>query len=165
MDIEVGGHSYRSRKLPVRQQLHIARRLSNTSMQFLLTQEVENNIPSAVQQTAEESGMNPDEIRTWIPNLMPMLSLRALGQMTEADADFVINTCLSVLQRQSGHNGAQVWTHVINPQNGAMQFQDIDLKEMLELTVHVLRENLGDFFGESRSASQGQSETPRPLIG
>jgi hypothetical protein len=157
MDFVVGGHHYRSRKLNAKQQLHIARRLSGTSMHFLLTTETDNDLPQAIETAASESGMSVSDIKAIVPNLMPIISLRALGQLSDADADFVVNTCLSVLQRQSGTNGAVTWTNVLNPQTSIPQFQDISLKEMLELTVSVLRENLADFFGESHSTSPAQS--------
>lgn len=162
MDFAVGGHQYRSRRLNAKQQLHIARRLATTPMQFLLSQETQDHIPEAVAQAAVDSGVSQDDLRSIAPTIMPLLSLRALGQLSDSDAEFVVNSCLGVLQRQSGNNGAVAWTNVMNQQTGVLQFQDISLKEMLELTVSVLRENLADFFGESRSASPEQSASALP---
>lgn len=70
-------------------------------------------------------------------------AIGAMAGMPDADCDFVLRTCLAVVQRQQG----QAWAPVIAPQQGlAMMFDDIGLTELMQLTVEVIKENLSGFF-------------------
>lgn len=160
-EAQIGGHSYRFGRLNAKQQLHVARRLASTPLQFLLGDQA-GSVSTVMRDRAEAAGMNADDINTALPRLLPTLSLRALGDLSENDCDYVVNTCLAVIQRQSGSNGTQAWADVMNKNTGLVMFQDIGLSDMLELTVHVLRENLGSFFDASPSASLAPS-VPVPV--
>jgi hypothetical protein len=158
MDVEINGQQYRIGKLDARKQLHVARRLASTPMSVLIGAGAEpGELPDAIRARAEASGFDPAEAQNLLPMLLPALSLRSLGELSEADCDYIVNNCLSVCHRQSGANGAQNWLPVFNAQAGQLAFQDIDLDGMLQLTVQVLRENLGSFFGGRHSPS------PAPL--
>lgn len=153
IDFETGGYTYRIGRMDAKQQLHVARRLASSPLQFILGEQSADSVPAVVRERAESSGMTSEEVSQIMPKLLPSLSLRALGELSEADCDYVVNVCLSVCMRQQGSNGKQQWANVTNRNTGHLMFQDINLSSMLELTVQVLRENLSDFFGAGQSNS------------
>jgi hypothetical protein len=63
--------------------------------------------------------------------------------MTDEDVEYIIFTCLSVVQRQQPDGRYQ---GVANLQARSLQFQDIDLPVMMRLAAAVVQENLGGFF-------------------
>lgn len=67
----------------------------------------------------------------------------AISKLTDADAQFIIRTCLGVVQRKQAP--ADVWVNVM-PSGGAIAFSDITLLDVYELVFHVLRDNLSGFF-------------------
>lgn len=77
---------------------------------------------------------------------MTFLVLLMLGQLTDADSEFVVQKCLSVVKRQSGESFAKLTTP-----SGDLMFQDIGMKIMIDLTAAVIVENLGDFFSTALS--------------
>jgi len=160
MDITLNGNNYRTGRLTVKIQLHIARRIANTGLQFVLTGEGVDGIPGGVERVALEAGMSQDDLHTFVPNLMPMISMRALGELSQSDCDYVLDNCMSVVMRQQG----TIWVPVINQQSGAYQFQDMGLKTTLELAVIVLKENLGDFFDIKPPNSAAPSEQKTAVL-
>lgn len=71
-----------------------------------------------------------------------ILSVLMLSQIDDRDADFIIKKCLSVVNlRQDNGQAAKV-----TGQDGTLMFDFVTMSEILELTVAVLEENLGDFF-------------------
>lgn len=152
--VDLAGHTYRIGKLNARQQLHVARRLSGTPISALIGASTGGSgVSDAVRERALQSGINLEEMQDMLPRLLPSLSLRSLSMLSQADCDFVVDTCLSVCARREGNAGAQGWMPVWNAGAGQMQFQDLDLSVMLDLTVEVLKENLGNFFGDSLAVS------------
>lgn len=65
----------------------------------------------------------------------------AVSELKDGDVNYIINHCLGVCQRQQAAN---VWANVSTPQGG-LQFEDIELAEMLLICWHVIEENLGRF--------------------
>ena len=64
----------------------------------------------------------------------------ALSSMTDADSEYVIYKCLSVVKRREGDS----WQAVYAPGGGIM-FADIEAPQMLELTVEALKLSLANF--------------------
>lgn len=121
-DFTVGNHTYKSRKLDAFTQLHIARRISP-----LL-----GSLGDAYKKFLA-SGKDPLVV------LEPVS--QAVSQLKDADVNYVMNHCLSVCQRRQAD---AVWANVASI-NGGLQFEDIELPEMLLICWHVLEENLGRF--------------------
>lgn len=68
----------------------------------------------------------------------------ALSHLTDADSDYVIDTCLACVRRP---NGAGQQVPVMR--NGQFMFQqDDDFAVLIALTAAVLQENLGGFLAE-----------------
>lgn len=116
---EVGGNTYRIAKLPVRQQLSVARRLSEVLTLLAL-----------------RDGGDPD---------MPYFGPAFCGltaHIPQADIDAVLDICLRAVTRKQGAQFAPVMAG-----NGAMMFADIELPDMLQLLWRVIHHNrLPDFF-------------------
>lgn len=73
----------------------------------------------------------------------------ALGKMTDADADYVLDACLAKVQRQQG----TAWASVAAPQ-GQIMFADMDMGALAQMVMAVLKEaNLPGFFPTSPPGS------------
>lgn len=117
--IEVGGQQYRIGRLDAKKQFHVARRLAPL--------------------LAGLGGALQGESKGFTQLVTPIAE--ALSKMSDEDTDYVIDTCLAVVQRQSNNQWASVMVR-----NGGLMFQDIDMAQMLQLTVAVVQGNLGNFF-------------------
>lgn len=118
MDFEINDQQYRSGKLNARQQFHVARRLAP----------VLGGLAGAVQGGDKDFGKL----------LQPITE--AIAGISDADSDYILDTCLSVVKRQQGTAWAAVFV------NGAQMFDDIDLGALLQIAAKVIQENLGGFF-------------------
>lgn len=116
---EVGGQQYRIGRLDAKKQFHVARRLAPL--------------------LAGLGGALQGESKGFAELVAPIAY--ALSKMSDEDTDYVIDTCLAVIQRQSNNQWASVMVR-----NGGLMFQDIDMAQMLQLTVAVIQGNLGNFF-------------------
>lgn len=71
-----------------------------------------------------------------------VLTVLMLSHISDVDTDFVIRKCMSVVHRKQGEGKPAK----VQAPDGTLMFDDISLSDMLELTVAVIEENLGDFF-------------------
>lgn len=119
-EILSGGHQYvLTGKLDAFAQLHIARKLGPA-------------VP-IVQGLVATANAAKDK------SLLTVLMLAQIGDM---DTEHVIHKCLSVVgRRQEGGKVARVQNS-----DGGLMFDDISMQTLLDLTVAVIEENLGDFF-------------------
>lgn len=130
--VEYEGHLYSIGTLDAMAQLGVARRLTPLSV---LIQGM----------TAEE---NKDKDTTVLVILM-------LGQLSDADNDHVVKTCLSVVKIQQMDS----WAPVTAP-GGAMMFSFMSMKVIVDLTTQVILENLGGFFRTALTDTKVRAETP-----
>jgi len=147
VEFTIGDVNYRTRhKMDARQQFHVARRIAPLISQIAavgpaLAVALSANNPQAMEALAEPIA-------------------KALASMSDEECDYVLDRCLALVQRQSGGNGASLWTDVWNARAGRMQFDDIQLPEMIQIATEVLRENLMGFF----NTGGGPSPSPSPQI-
>ena len=133
MEKEIGGKLYRTGRLDAFKQLHVSRKLA----------------PAIFALGASASALKPPEEGTEELAIMNIAVgafeplARAIAGMEEKDVDYVVNTCLVVCERQDSPGAP--WARMLSSA-GRMMFEDIGMKEMLQLVVMVIRENLGDFF-------------------
>jgi hypothetical protein len=139
-DIEIRGHTYRIGVMSARTQLHVARRLSSLPISLIIGASTDGAMSDAVIAKARDSGFDADDIKLTLP-----LSLKSLGMLSDTDCNFVVDSCLVLCHRKISDNAP--WAPIFNASIGQLMYQDIDLEVMLELTVRVLQENLGSFFG------------------
>lgn len=118
MEIQINEKKYRTGRMDARRQFHVVRRLAP--------------ILSGLTDLKKMMG-EP------LAALGPLAD--AVASMSDQDADYVINSCLSCVERQQSAGG---WAKVMV--DDALMFQDLDMAAMLRLTWAVLQENLQGFF-------------------
>lgn len=139
----VGGNEYRIGKLPPFKQFHIARRLAPIlSAIGSAALSLPNDAAPAVKQAASDE----DDFAALLKFVGPIAS--SLSQLSDDDTEYVLNTCLGAVQRKSGNGWAKVLAS-----NSKLMFEDIDLPTMTQLTIAVIKENLGSFFPEPPALS------------
>ena len=70
-----------------------------------------------------------------------LLTVMALANIADEDVDLLIKLCLTNIIRRSPNGDAKIQTP-----SGQLQFDDITLKTLMELTVKSIELNVGDFF-------------------
>jgi hypothetical protein len=123
-EIELNGQAYRIQKLDARKSFHVGRRLTP--------------VLAGMAKASVEMGKVSDEEKTGV-----MLECIAddISVLPDAQLDYVIDECLSVVQRKQGDRWASVMTR------GQFMFADMDESVMIQLVVAVAMESLGGFFG------------------
>lgn len=124
MEFEISGQQYRSGRLNARQQFHVARRLAP----------VFGGLAEASQGNAAD----------FAHFLQPLTD--AIAGISDTDCDYILDTCLGVIQRQQGSAWAPVFV------NKSQMFDDIDMAVMLQMAAKVIQENLGGFFQGSAAS-------------
>jgi hypothetical protein len=73
-----------------------------------------------------------------------LLVVLMFSRISDEDTDDVIKKCLRVVLRKQGPDYVKV-----QGQGDVLMFDDITMADLLELTMAVIEENLGDFFRTS----------------
>jgi hypothetical protein len=71
-----------------------------------------------------------------------LLTVLMLSHISDEDTEFIIRKCLSVVTRKQASG---TFAAVQSP-DGQIMFDDMSMATILELTVGVIEENIGDFF-------------------
>lgn len=133
MDLLIEGHSYTTNgNLDTFTQLHIARKL----------QPAMGAVTALVDPDNAEKNKN-------------MLSVILLSYVSDQDAEYIIKKCLAVVMRRDSGTSAKVMT-----KEGHMMYSDMSMSSILELTMAVVEENLGDFFRTSLASLTAEKQTP-----
>lgn len=119
--IEVGAHTYQIGKLDAFAQLHVARKLAP--------------LLAGVQKLSDIT------LDTAAPAI-----LKSLSEMPDADVEYVIAKCLSVVRRKLPA-GVAGWTPIWNAAAKRPQFEDLELGEIMQLTAQVVTRSLSGFLG------------------
>lgn len=145
IEFETGGASYRADKLNVFQQFHVARKIAPLLPPLI-------PLYLKVQSIAEKGSGLTKNLDALADVLQPFTdSLATLG---DADAEYVLSTCLSVVRRRQGDHWAPIWSTSAK----ALMFDDLDLGSVLPIVVRVIRASLGPFI-EGLLTSQQPVET------
>lgn len=72
---------------------------------------------------------------------------KAVGQMPDADFEYIIGKCLTGCMRKNGDTWAKVWA------SGNLMFADIGPMGITRIAVETIKENMGDFFPALASVS------------
>lgn len=132
-DFSIGEVKYQAAKLNARRQFHVVRRLLPAL--------------SGLMSAGELAELAKGGDKTMSALLEPFA--RAVGGMSDQDADFIIDTCLSVVSRQQPGGG---WAPLL-AQGGGIMFDDVDLAGLLRISFEVLKDNLSGFFGALQQMS------------
>ncbi len=136
---EVYGKTYQFGKLSAMEQFHVMRRLAAVS----------SGLGEGISKLQAAGGAaailsrDPSQIVSVVSPLMT-----AIGKMSNEDSEYVINTCMKVVQRKEGD---VAWTPV-QSSPGHLMYADIGLTAMVALVWRTLEFNLGGFFSELLSA-------------
>lgn len=136
-EFEIAGQTYRAGKLDAFRQFHVFRRLTPVLGSM-----------GGLNRAAE----NPMEA------LAPVA--QAIAGLSDADCEYVLGTCLGVVQRRQGTTWANVW----NASAKRPMFDDIDLPAMLQIAVRVAEENFGGFLADILSISSGEGQPASPSV-
>ncbi|WP_281659640.1 phage tail assembly chaperone [Microvirgula aerodenitrificans] len=140
-EFEIKGVNYRAGKIPARIQFHLTRKLSPLlpGLVPLVFSVIKGGGPKQGEPAslvAIRSLMaDPDGMAKLIAPVAD-----AFAALPDDHADFIIDTCLSVVARQQGNSWASAMAS-----NGAMMFDDMDLPTIMQVVVRVLTDNLGNF--------------------
>lgn len=127
------GHNYKAGKLDAMRQFHVMRRLAPL-------------LPELA-----GAGIRPGGDPMTV--LEPLA--RIVSTMTDADVEYVLHSCLAVVDRQQT-GGA--WAKV-QASPGVLQFQDIDMTAMLAIAWQVLQHNMSGFFAGLPQGLPGEART------
>lgn len=120
--ITINNADYQIGKLTPRSQLHVLRRLA----------------PSMFAMSGVFEAKDDQE------GLMALGGVaKALAEMSDNDVDYVLDRCMAVVSRKD--STGQRWVRVQANGSQQLMFEDITMQHMMQLTIKVLEENLGNF--------------------
>lgn len=129
-EIEHGGNTYRIGKLNAFQQLHVSRRLAQILPTMLpLLAAIKHSDVIAQAMSGNPSGLSE----------IAGPATRALAEMSDADVEYIIGTCMNVVARKDGKSWAPLM------RDGVQMFDDVGMGDLLTLTVNVVNASLADF--------------------
>ena len=135
-EIEIGGNAYQIGRIDAMRQLHVSRRV----VPVLIAAGI--SIADVVKSGAGTEG------DAWLMRVADK-ALDVVAKMSNEDVEYVVQTSLSVAKRRPvGGDGP--WALVMNGKQ--FQFQDMDMRTMVQVTLAVLRENMGGFFPQAPDA-------------
>ena len=147
------GHRYRVGNLNARAQFHVARRVGTVATAF---------VKALATVDVNAARANPHQFAQSIELFQPALD--ALAHLSDEDCDYVLNSCLSVVNREQPEFAT--WARIVSP-NGTPMFDDIDMSTMLALVWEVLKGFLlpfiaAQFFGSPAAQSSEPKVQPKP---
>ena len=74
-----------------------------------------------------------------------------LASMPDETAEYVMGTCLSVVQRKQGNDWAPVWSE----RGRTCMFDDMGLDVLIPIVVRVIQSNLGNFINGLLTSQTG----------
>lgn len=129
MEFSIGDKQFRSEKLDAFKQFHVSRRIAPI---------IPTLIPLFVK--ISQDGNVYKDMAGFAHLLEPFAD--GLANMSDETSEYVISTCLSAVKRQAaGGNWAPVW----NQNAKACMFDDMDLGDMIQIVIEVVKDSLGGF--------------------
>lgn len=126
VEIKIGENAYRIGHLNAMKQWHVARRLLPCA--------------AAVGDSVMQAMSKPDEDASVVDIFRPLFD--AYARLSDEDSEYIIFTCMEVVERQQPGG----WVSMKAASAKLMQFNDIDMPELLRLTMAVIKEHrLMDF--------------------
>ena len=146
-ELEIGGNTYRINSMPAMTQFHVMRKLGPVLPGIVpVLAQAAAALPQADGQEDGGAMTTVDGVAAIAMAAQPLLD--GLASMADADAEYVINHCLSAVMRRDA--GGKSWSAV--HRDGVAMFDDIDLMASMHLVWAVLRENYTGFFRAASTA-------------
>ncbi len=76
---------------------------------------------------------------------------QGFADLTDEQVDYVMDHCLSVVQRKQG----EAWGDFTTPDGKAVMFQDVDLTGQVQIIANVLRDNYDPLFQKALAILNG----------
>lgn len=154
-EIQLGGNAYSIGRLTAKQQFHVSRRIAPIIPPLI---PVFMKLAKTTGGAAGAIGALTGDLDGFGQALQPFAD--ALAAMNDADADYVMDNCLTAVQRQQPTG----WARVMSPEQKTLMFQDMDMAVILPLVVQVIVANLGPFI-QGLLTSQASSPAPAAPAG
>lgn len=154
-EIELSGTQYSISRLTAKQQFHVSRRIAPIIPPLI---PVFVKLSKTQGGAAGAMGALTSNLEGFGEVLQPFAD--ALAAMNDADADYVIDNCLTAVQRRQDSG----WARVVSPEQKTLMFQDMDMAVILPLVVQVIVANLGPFI-QGLLTSQASSPEAAGLAG
>lgn len=146
-ELEIGGNTYRINSMPAMTQFHVMRKLGPVLPGIVpVLAQAAAALPQADGQEDGGAMATVDGVAAIAMAARPLLD--GLAAMADADAEYVINHCLSAVMRRD--HGGKSWNAV--SRDGVTMFDDIDLMTSMQIVWAVLRENYTGFFRAASTA-------------
>lgn len=146
-ELEIGGNTYRINSMPAMTQFHVMRKLGPVLPGIVpVLAQAAAAPPQADGQEDGDAMTTVDGVAAIAMAARPLLD--GLAAMADADAEYVINHCLSAVMRRDA--GGKSWSAV--SRDGVTMFDDIDLMTSMQIVWAVLRENYTSFFRAASTA-------------
>lgn len=140
-ELEIGGNTYRINSMPAMTQFHVMRKLGPVLPGIVpVLAQAAAALPQADGQEDGGAMATVDGVAAIAMAARPLLD--GLAAMADADAEYVINHCLSAVMRRDA--GGKSWSAV--HRDGVTMFDDIDMMTSMQIVWAVLRENYTSFF-------------------
>ena len=156
-EIQLGGNAYSIGRLSAKQQLHVSRRIAPVIPPMIkLAEKMKASGTDArdASGAANAKMLMAGDLSDLGGALQPFAD--ALASLNDADADYVFDNCLSVVQRRQDSG----WARVVSLEQKTLMFQDMDLGVMLPLVVQVIVANLGPFIQGLLTSLPGNPDQP-----
>lgn len=143
-EFSVNGQNYRSARIDAMRQFHLSRKLAPI---------IPTLIPVFLQlaEAAKTSGKPLSSDMSSLSGLLEPFA-EGIASMSDEHAEYILGTCMSVVQRQQG----AAWMSVWNSGQKVCMFDDIDAGAMIQIGFQVIRESLGPFISGLLSTSMIQ---------
>lgn len=144
IEFDIGGQKYRMKKMDAFKQFHVSRRIAPI---------IPTLIPIFVKLSKDGSLLS--DFSGLAEVLTPFAD--GLSNLSDEASEYVVSSCLSVVQREHG----KVWADVWSVSGNVCMFDDMDLGAMIQVVIRVIQENLGPFIRglltnpESNQSSEG----------
>lgn len=146
-ELEIGGNAYRINSMSAMTQFHVMRKLGPVLPGIVpVLAQAAAALPQADGQEDGSAMATVDGVAAIAMAARPLLD--GLAAMADADAEYVINHCLSAVMRRD--HGGKSWNAV--SRDGVTMFDDIDLMTSMQIVWAVLRENYTGFFRAASTA-------------
>lgn len=153
--VVLGEHEYQIGRLDCFDAMHVARLVSPLLPAFF--SEVFGRVLDLVHKSKDENGATLDDIFAEVGEVIALCEPLAyrVASMDRESFESVVKTCLSCVERKTGKTYGRVYV------NGNMMFADMEMNEILQLTIKVIdRELRPTIVGLLKSAGSSAGTSP-----
>lgn len=150
--VVLGDREYMIGRLDCFDAMHVTRLISPLLPSFF--GEIMTRVVDLVKKSKDEEGASIDDIFAEVTQVVALCEplLYRLSLMDREKFESVVKTCLSCVERKTGKTFGRVVV------NGNLMFADMEMTEVLGLTVRVINRELRPIFVELLRSAGGSAE-------